>query len=61
MSAERRVVVTGMGGVTALGDSWPAVQARLDTFLVQNPINLSDAVNGLACPLASTNPTAAPS
>lgn len=24
-----RVVVTGMGGVTALGDSWPEVEARL--------------------------------
>ena len=29
MSTPRRVVVTGMGGVTALGESWPAVEARL--------------------------------
>jgi 3-oxoacyl-[acyl-carrier-protein] synthase II len=32
MSAERRVVITGMGGVTALGNSWPEVQARLGSF-----------------------------
>lgn len=25
----RRVVITGMGGVTALGDSWPAIRARM--------------------------------
>lgn len=25
----RRVVVTGMGGITALGDSWPAIASRL--------------------------------
>ena len=25
----KRVVITGMGGVTAFGDSWEAVQARL--------------------------------
>lgn len=25
----RRVVVTGMGGVTALGDNWPTIRARL--------------------------------
>jgi 3-oxoacyl-[acyl-carrier-protein] synthase II len=25
----RRVVVTGMGGITALGDSWEAIEARL--------------------------------
>ena len=25
----RRVVVTGMGGVTALGNTWSEVQARL--------------------------------
>jgi 3-oxoacyl-[acyl-carrier-protein] synthase II len=26
----RRVVVTGIGGITALGDSWPAIRARLE-------------------------------
>ncbi len=26
---KRRVVVTGMGGVTALGNDWPAIRARL--------------------------------
>ncbi len=26
----RRVAVTGMGGVTALGDSWPAIKTRLE-------------------------------
>lgn len=26
----RRVVVTGMGGVTALGDDWPTIRARLE-------------------------------
>ena len=25
----RRVVVTGMGGISALGDAWPAIEARL--------------------------------
>ena len=25
----RRVVVTGMGGVTALGDNWTAIEANL--------------------------------
>ena len=25
----KRVVITGMGGVTALGDSWDAIEARL--------------------------------
>ena len=29
MSAAARVVVTGMGGVTALGDTWQEVEARL--------------------------------
>jgi len=24
-----RVVVTGMGGITALGSSWPQIEARL--------------------------------
>ena len=32
MSAPRRVVVTGMGGVTALGNSWPEVHTRLRSF-----------------------------
>ncbi|HEX9446504.1 MAG TPA: beta-ketoacyl synthase N-terminal-like domain-containing protein, partial [Dongiaceae bacterium] len=26
----RRVVVTGIGGITALGDNWPAIRARLE-------------------------------
>ncbi len=26
---KRRVVVTGMGGITALGEQWPAIEARL--------------------------------
>ena len=25
----RRVVVTGMGGITALGDSWPEIESRI--------------------------------
>lgn len=29
MSGQKRVVVTGMGGVTALGDHWEAIEARL--------------------------------
>src|SRR5205809_6017700 len=26
----RRVVVTGMAGLTALGDAWPEIRARMD-------------------------------
>ena len=26
----RRVVVTGMGGLTALGNDWPSIRARID-------------------------------
>ena len=26
----RRVVVTGMGGITALGNSWPEIRARME-------------------------------
>lgn len=29
MSGQKRVVVTGMGGITALGDHWDAIEARL--------------------------------
>ena len=28
----RRVVITGMGGVTAFGESWQAVSARLQAY-----------------------------
>ncbi|HRE17917.1 MAG TPA: beta-ketoacyl synthase N-terminal-like domain-containing protein, partial [Rhodocyclaceae bacterium] len=29
MSGQKRVVVTGMGGITALGDHWESIEARL--------------------------------
>ncbi len=41
---ERRVVVTGMGGVTAFGETWPEVSAKLK--LGKNAVKVIDSLKG---------------
>ena len=54
--AMKRVVVTGMGGITPLGDDWTTIEARLRQF--RNAVrrmhewDYFDALNGrLGCPV----------
>lgn len=54
--APKRVVVTGIGGITPLGNEWPAIEARLRQF--HNAVrrmgewDYFDALNGrLGCPV----------
>ena len=40
-----RVVVTGMAGITSLGDTWPAIEAATEVWIVVAGKDKAEAVH----------------